>query len=127
MAVDPTKLPPPDPEIGKRAQAALNRLCKWRIHFAGWQLGTRAKGDPESDAVRDHREITMLMRVELSALVALLISKGVFTGDEWAEQLREEAVQLSAAYERRWPGVRPSDSGLVYDDRAKESMKGWRP
>jgi hypothetical protein len=41
--------------------AALNRLCKWRAIFAGWQLGTRAKGDPESDAVRDHREVTILI------------------------------------------------------------------
>lgn len=34
----------------------LNVVCKWRSLFAGWQLGTRPKGDPESDAVRDHRE-----------------------------------------------------------------------
>jgi hypothetical protein len=24
---------------------ALNRLTKWRAFFAGWQLGTRPKGD----------------------------------------------------------------------------------
>ena len=53
--------------------AALNRLCKWRAIFAGWQLGTRAKGDPESDAVRDHREVTILLRAEASAMTGLLL------------------------------------------------------
>jgi hypothetical protein len=33
---------------------ALQKLAKWRLIFAGWQLGTRLKGDPECDAVRDH-------------------------------------------------------------------------
>src|SRR5258707_10424244 len=61
----------------QRMLAALNRLTKWRTHYAGWQLGTRAKGDPESDAVRDHRELTMLLRVELTALTGLLMRKGV--------------------------------------------------
>jgi hypothetical protein len=51
---------------------ALNRVAKWRGLFAGWQLGTRPKGDPECDAVRDHREITILLRVEASALTRLL-------------------------------------------------------
>src|SRR5258707_8554059 len=51
----------------QRMLAALNRLTKWRTHYAGWQLGTRAKGDPESDAVRDHRELTMLLRVDLTS------------------------------------------------------------
>ena len=41
----------------------FNRLCKWRTVLTGWQLGTRAKGDPEGDAVRDHREVTLLLRV----------------------------------------------------------------
>mgnify|MGYP001587156880 CR=1 FL=1 len=40
----------------------INRLTKWRTLFTGWQLGTRAKGDPEGDAVRDHREVTILLR-----------------------------------------------------------------
>lgn len=50
---------------------ALNRLAKWRTVFAGWQLGTRARGDPESDAVRDHREATIMLRAEVNALTAL--------------------------------------------------------
>lgn len=54
----------------------LQKLCKWRSVFAGWQLGTRPDTDAECQAVRDHREVTMLMRAELSALTALLIEKG---------------------------------------------------
>jgi hypothetical protein len=41
--------------------SALERLAKWRTLFAGWQLGTRPKGEPESDAVRDHREATLML------------------------------------------------------------------
>jgi hypothetical protein len=61
----------------------LNRLAKWRTVFAGWQLGTRAKGDPESDAVRDHREATILQRAELTALTSLLIKKQIITAAEF--------------------------------------------
>lgn len=128
MAVDPTKLPPPNPEIGERAMAALNRLCKWRTVLAGWQLGTRSTADPESQAVRDHRDQSMILRVEVSALAALLMSKGVFTGDEWAEQLREEADRLSAAYARKFPGMVATDDGIdMFMPEAGETMKGWRP
>lgn len=127
MPVDSSKVPRPDPDVAEAADIALNRLCKWRTHFAGWQLGTRPLGDPEGDAVRDQRELTMLMRAELSALVALLLTKGVFTGNEWAAQLREEADFLSASYERRFPGVQATESGLIYGPVAAETMKDWKP
>jgi hypothetical protein len=39
---------------------ALNRIAKWRTILAGWQLGTKPKGDPTCDAVRDHREATIM-------------------------------------------------------------------
>ncbi len=58
---------------------ALNRLAKWRNHFAGWQLGTRMRGDAEYEAVRDHREVTILLRAEQSAMAGLLLRKGVIT------------------------------------------------
>lgn len=128
MAVDPAKLPPPNPEIAERAMAAMNRLCKWRSILAGWQLGTRVSSDPEAQAVRDHREQSMLLRVEVSALVALLISNGAFNADEWAEQLREEADQLSAACARKFPGMTATDVGIdMVFPEAAETMKGWRP
>lgn len=96
----------------------LNRLTKWRKWFASWQLGTRLDSDPESKAVRDHREVTIILRTEVSALTGLLIKKGVFTEEEWVEQWVEEAEALEKAYEGRWPGVKARDYGLEMDQRA---------
>lgn len=110
------------------AMRALNRLAKWRTLFAGWQLGTRLKGDPESDAVRDHREATILLRAEVSALVGLLLEKKVFTLEEWGAALEHEANLLSRAYEQKFPGVRATDDGLDIDlVRARAWMQGWKP
>lgn len=63
-------------DLNQMVFEAMNKLAKWRSIFAGWQLGTRAKGDPESDAVRDHREATILLRAEVNALTACLIEGG---------------------------------------------------
>lgn len=107
----------------------LERLAKWRAIFAGWQLGTRAKGDPEGDAVRDHREITILLRAEVSAVIGLLVEKRVFTGDEFFAAVETEAVHLAKDYEHRFPGMRATDVGIeVYDSEvAAKTMKGWKP
>jgi hypothetical protein len=105
----------------------MNRLCKWRLLLAGWQLGTRPKGDPECDAVSDHRELSLILRAESSALVALLVDKGVITLDEWYGALEREAVQLNADLEQRFPGVTAADDGLRFDKRALPWIKGWRP
>lgn len=107
---------------------AVNRLAKWRSVFAGWQLGTRVKGDPESDAVRDHREVTLLLRAEVNALTGLLIQKGVFTLAEFQERITEECEHLEHTLERRFPGMKATDDGIQYDvPIAAETMKGWRP
>lgn len=107
---------------------ALNRVAKWRTLFAGWQLGTRPKGDPECDAVRDHREVTILLRVEGSALTGLLLRKGIITEPEWWAALEREANQLSADYADKFPGVTATDQGLIIDPRRAQSwMKGWKP
>lgn len=111
----------------ERTMRALNILTKWRTLFTGWQLGTRPKGDPEGDAVRDHRELTMLLRAEVTAFTALLREKGVFTDDEWLAALEREAIALDRDYERRFPGVTANESGLTIDKRALPWMKGWKP
>lgn len=115
------------PSAAARCMSAINILAKWRTLFAGWQLGTRAKGDPESDAVSDHREVTLMLRAEVSTLVTLLQEKGVFTRLEWFEALELEARTLSKDYENRFPGVRASEHGLTIDKRALAWMKGWKP
>lgn len=123
----PEPKPPADPTAGQRAMRALNRLAKWRALFAGWQLGTRPKGDPECDAVRDHREATLMLRCENNAIVRLLLDRGIVTVDEWTELIGEEADALSEQLSRRFPGVTATDDGLTYDKRVLPWMKGWKP
>lgn len=108
------------------ATRALNIVAKWRVLFTGWQLGTRPKGDPEGDAVRDHRELSILLRVEVNALTGLLIEKGVFTAAEYESALEHQANLLSKDYEHRFPGVTAHEDGLTFDKRALSWMKGWR-
>ena len=111
----------------ERAHAALNRVAKWRVHYAGWQLGTRPKGDPTCDAVRDHRELSLIMRVELNALVQLLLARKVFTPEDLANACADEANAHCLALEKTWPGIRATDEGLMYDKRAVKTMHGWLP
>lgn len=107
---------------------STQRLAKWRAVFAGWQLGTRPKGDPECDAVSDHRELSILMRAELNALVGLLVDKGVFTQQEFTDRLEAEAEHLSQAYARRFPGIKATDAGLeMVPHIAADTMRGWKP
>ena len=107
---------------------AIQRVCKWRAVFAGWQLGTRAASDPESQAVRDHREVTILLRAETNALTQLLVKKGVFTAEDFTRQVAEECEHLNKAYERKFPGITADLTGTQYKlPEAAETMKGWRP
>ncbi len=109
-------------------QAILNKLTKWRGVFAGWQLGTRANTDPECQAVRDHREITILLRVEVNALTALLVDKGYFTEAEFTAAVGRDAEELDKDYERRFPGISTSQDGVILKmPEAAQTMKGWRP
>lgn len=111
-----------------KLQQALERLAKWRLVFAGWQLGTRLKGDPEGDAVRHHRELSIFLRCELSATTNLLIKKGVITLDEFKEQLTEEAVALDMMYEEKFPGFNAEDYGIRMSmPEAANTMRGWKP
>lgn len=106
----------------------LNRLAKWRSVFAGWQLGTRPDTDAECRAVRDHREVTMLLRAEVNALTILLVEKGVFTREEHAAQLQEEARYLCAAYEKFFPGFTATDVGMNIDPQiAVNTTRTWKP
>lgn len=107
---------------------ALNRLAKWRTVFAGWQLGTRATGDPECDAVRDQRELLLLLRAEVNALTTLCVQRGLFTVVEFDAQQGIEADHLCRALEARFPGFKATDVGLEMDSKlAAATTKGWRP
>jgi hypothetical protein len=117
-----------DADAISHARGALERLCKWRSLFAGWQLGTRPGDDPESQAVRDHREATILLRAELSALTRLLVEAGVFTAAEFSVAVGNEAEELNASYEERFPGVTATANGLSFDtEKAWPWMSRWKP
>lgn len=114
--------------MNEQLYSVLNRLTKWRSVFAGWQLGTRPDTDPTCRAVRDHREVTILLRAEVSALVGLLVLKGAITTAEWETQLEREAQLLDAEYQKRFPGFRASDSGISMNPvLARDTMQGWLP
>lgn len=108
----------------KTLDDALNKLAKWRKFFAGWQLGTRLDTDGEYKAVADQRELFMIMRAELNALVWLLVSKGVFTQAEFDKALEVAARQLDHSYEERFPGFRTTAMGLSMKmPEAAETMR----
>jgi len=114
-------------DLSQRCHAALNRLTKWRSVFAGWQLGTRTTDDPECQAIRDHREATILLRVEHTALLRLLLEKNLIKLEELQHVLIDEAEKLSKDYEGKFPGMQATDYGIQYDRRAAETMKDWKP
>lgn len=108
---------------------ALNKLCKWRSVFAGWQLGTRADTDPECQAVRDQREALLILRTEVNALLKILLMKKLMTEDEWHRESAVEAEWLDRMLEQRFPGFTTDELGVRITDLAKaqETMKGWKP
>jgi hypothetical protein len=93
-------------------RAALEKLCKWRKFFASWQLGTTSAEDGRYKAVASHREMSIMLRAEQSALTGLLIRKGVFTQAEFQEALLCEAKQLDHDYEESFPGWRSTADGM---------------
>jgi hypothetical protein len=117
-------------DLGRLAYQTLNRLAKWRAHFAGWQLGTRARGDPEAEAVRDTQERLLLMRAELTALTRVMLDKGLVTQDDIQSAVVIEAEALMHALEARWPGMKATDDGLsmnAHEILAAGWMRGWKP
>lgn len=113
-----------------RAGLGLQKLAKWRTVFASWQLGTRKETDPECRAVKDHREVTILLRAEVSALTGLLIERSVFTAEQFTNALEREADQLSADLARRFPGMEATEFGIKMDIeqiRKHGTMDGWLP
>lgn len=117
-----------DEKIMQEYQKAMNKVCKWRAVFAGWQLGTRSADDPEAQAVRNTAEALIIHRIELNAVVALLIYHGVTTEEEWTKLVTSEAKLYDKALEEQFPGMKSSDSGMVMDAQTTaKTMKGWRP
>ncbi len=106
---------------------ALNKLCKWRMVLAGWHSGTKSlqtggKATPGVAAMRDLMDKWLIMRAENSAIVALLVQKGVCTADEFHSAIMEEAAKLDKDMERVFPGFRTSEEGVVVYDAVLASQ-----
>lgn len=112
----------------QRLSDVQNRVAKWRSVLTGWQLGTRPDTDPECQAVRDHREATMMLRAEVSALTALLVASTDVSLDDYKRQLIVELEALDKMYEARFPGFKAMGYGMSIDPRiAVETQRGWKP
>lgn len=115
-------------DLRANAHRAMNRLCKWRSVFAGWQLGTRSNQDPEAQAVRDMREALLLLRVDVTALIALLFNKKILSEAEFLDQVAKECAYYEKELEKRFPGFRATDTGMDIDvTQAKDTTKNWKP
>lgn len=112
-------------DLGKRLHIALNRLTKWRWVFAMWQTGSDDLS-AENMAIRDHRELSIMLRAECSALLKILLDKGIVTQEEHAQVLLEEADFLSKSYEKKFPGFKAVDEGLDINTAiARDTMAEW--
>ena len=108
----------------------LNKLCKWRMVFAGWHRGsavliTGGKPTPGVAAMRDLMDKWLIMRAENSAIAILLLKKGVFTQEELQEAVMNEATLLDKELESVFPGFRTTEDGIVISD-IKLAQKTFR-
>lgn len=94
----------------------LNKLCKWRSIFAGWMFGTRAMDRPGTAAMRDLAEKWLIMRAENNAILGMLIEKKLFTSHDFEKRLMKEADWLDRDMERRFPGMKTTETGVVFYD-----------
>jgi len=103
---------------------ASQRLCKWRTVFLGWMLGTVSNDTPGLKAHKDRIDGHIMHRVEINALTALLLQKGVFTIDEFMAQVAEECGHKEREYEAMFPGYKATDTGISIDPKvAAETNK----
>lgn len=109
-----------------RMHRSLNRLTKWRSVFAGWFLGSRDGDDEQCRAYRDLTDARLVMRVELTAIVGLLIDKGVLTAEEFQNAVANEADLYSRDLESVFPGFKATDTGMHLDTpKVAVTTRNW--
>lgn len=103
----------------------LNRVAKWRTVFASWQLGTRSDKDGECKAVKHHREMTIITRVELTGLANLLIAKGVISSIDLENAIGDSSDRLNSDFEQFFPGFHVTEYGvnMIPASQALKTMK----
>lgn len=98
-------------------EQAVQRLCKWRSVFIGWMLGTIPEGTPGLKAHKERVDAQIMSRVEINALTALLLKKGVFTLEEFMAQIVEECEHKEREYEVLFPGYKATANGISIDPK----------
>jgi hypothetical protein len=90
----------------------LNKLCKWRLIYAGWHNGTQSISDPGVQAMRDLHEKILIHRVEITALATLMLEKGVFTAEEFSATVEKEAEILDGQLSDFFAGFETIPNGI---------------
>lgn len=99
-------------KLAAECMRVSNKLAKWRNFFASWQLGTTSANDGRYRAIKNHYELSILMRADINAITGLLIKKGVFTQEEYTEAIIAESKRLDHDYEESYPGWSSDDDGM---------------
>lgn len=108
---------------------AYNRLRQFgRLDF-GRIFGTAGRENGRYRAMMGLFERSFAARVELNALVSLLVDRGVFTADEWLLAQKEEAAYLLELLAKEWPEVEIHSDGFVVKDvkalHERSKREGW--
>lgn len=122
----------PSAALIARLQAESNRLHHLSMVYAGdfaqlpWAEGAATGivpyGTPGLKGVRDIADIALLVRVEVNALVNMLVRKGVFTSEEWVRECIEQTQWFTAQKEQKF-NVKSTAEGLVLNPSASEEEK----
>lgn len=103
---------------------ALSKLAHWRYILVAWHRGrhtlhTQGQADPLADAM----EKWLTLRVEVSALVTLLVNKKVFSNEEFLSQMVKSARYYDAQMQREFKGFATHlSTGLEIEDEAQAEL-----
>lgn len=107
------------------------RLAKWRRVFLGQFLGRdylykQPFPRGREKALIDLFEKTLFLRVEVSAMINILLKSGLITEGEYEVQLLTEIQEMHKAMEKKFPGFQAEDDGMRVDPQAMyETTKLW--
>lgn len=112
-------------ERAMRRARQVGRLTVGRI------FGTTPNTDGRYLAIMDLEERAIFCRAEVNAITAILMKKGLFTKDEFDEQLVDELNYLAKLYADKFPEVEFTEIGITVKDvkafQARSKRERWPP
>lgn len=102
-------------------ELAVNRLCRFKMVLARWQLGNRENGDQEFEAVCDTRSLLLILRAEVNALLSVLVDTRIIKHTDFDKALEATANRDNTNLSLRFPGYYGTDEGLAVDVRIAEA------